>query len=97
MDEAVKEAIKRLEEVDSRQDDRIKHLENSFSTINQIAVSVKELAVNMTHMVEEQKKQGERLDKIENTPKENWSLVTKTIITGVVSALISAAMVMLLK
>ena len=47
----------------------------------------RKLAVNMEGMLKEQERQGERLDKLEKKPAENWNATTKAILTAVVSTL----------
>lgn len=76
------EFAKRMEEEHNRQNKRIKDVEDEIKQINSIAMSVKELAIGVKSMVEEQKKQGERLEKLENVPADNW----RTIKVGFMSA-----------
>ena len=71
---------------------RIEDLEQSQKQIYDLTISVKELAISVKSMVEEQKEQGERIKKLEEQPVERWNLLTKTILTGIVSAIIGAVM-----
>lgn len=71
---------------------RIKDLEDTQKRIHELTVSVKEIAVSVRSMVTEQKEQGERIKKLEEEPVEKWNILTKTIITGIVSALVGAVM-----
>lgn len=71
---------------------RIADLEESQKQIYNLTISVKELALSVKSMVEEQKEQGERIKKLEEKPGENWNTLTKTILTGVVGALVGAVM-----
>lgn len=66
---------------------RMEEQEEQGKTLNSLALSVQELALNMKSMIEEQKGQGERLAKLENQPAERWNTMTKTIFTSVVSAI----------
>lgn len=66
---------------------RMKDQEDQNKTIQDLVISVKELALNMRTMMEEQKEQGERLEKLESEPGEKWKLVVRTGITVIVSAL----------
>lgn len=38
-------------------------------------------------MLREQERQGERLDKLEKKPGENWNTVVKTVLTAIGSAI----------
>lgn len=50
---------------------RVKDVEDKQSEIGALTASVNELAINMRYMVEEQKKQGQRLNKLESEPIDN--------------------------
>ena len=50
-------------------------------------MSVRELALNMKNMMEEQKSQGARLEKLENEPAERWNSAKKTAFTAIISTL----------
>ena len=69
---------------------RIEDLEQSQKQIYDLTISVKELAMSVKSMVEEQKEQGERIKKLESQPSENWNTLKKTILTSVISTLIGA-------
>lgn len=81
------EFARRIDAENARQNRRIELLEENVDRFGRIATSVEKLAVNMEGMLKEQEKQGERLDKLEKRPGENWNAVTKTILTTVVSTL----------
>lgn len=69
---------------------RTTDLEEQQKSIQELAMSVKELALNMKTMMEEQKKQGERLQKLENEPAERWNNAKKTAFTTIVSVISGA-------
>ena len=69
---------------------RIEDLEESQKQMYDLTISVKELAMSVKSMVEEQKKQGDRISKLEEEPAENWNTLKKTIITGIVSTIVGA-------
>ena len=69
---------------------RLDDLEASQKQIYDLTISVKELAISVKSMVEEQKEQGERIKKLESQPSENWNTLKKTILTSVISTLIGA-------
>ncbi len=56
--------------------------------IQDLVISVKEMAINMTQMLEELKAQGVRLDKLEQGPVENWSTVKMAVLTSLVSGIV---------
>lgn len=66
---------------------RLDDLEIQSQAIQDLAMSVKEMSINMSGMLEEQKRQGERLNTLEKEPADNWKNMKRTIITSVVSAL----------
>lgn len=69
---------------------RARDLEEQTRVIQDLVLSVKELAINMSNMLEEQRKQGSRLDTLEEEPGENWFMMKKTIFTSVVSTISGA-------
>lgn len=66
---------------------RIKDMEEAQKQIYELTISVKELAISVKSMVQEQKEQGERIDRLERVPAKKWQLVSKTITTAVLSAI----------
>ncbi|MFD1406011.1 hypothetical protein [Robinsoniella peoriensis] len=69
---------------------RVADLEAQQKCIQELAMSVKELALNMKTMMEEQKKQGDRLQKLENEPAERWNSAKKTAFTTIISVVAGA-------
>lgn len=66
---------------------RTKDLEEQNKVIQELVLSVRELALNMKNMMEEQKSQGARLEKLENEPAEQWNSAKKTAFTAIISTL----------
>lgn len=81
------EFAKRIDAENTRQNRRIEALEQSVDRFGRIASSVERLATNMEGMLREQERQGERLDKLEKKPGENWNTVVKTVLTAIGSAI----------
>ena len=77
------EFAKRMETEHKQLNKRIKDLEEGFKQLIELAMSVKELTLSVKSMVEEQKKQGERLEKLEEVPADNW----RTLKIGFMSAM----------
>ena len=71
----------------TRQNRRIEALEQSVDRFGRIASSVERLATNMEGMLKEQERQGERLDKLEGKPGENWNGMVKSILAAIGSAI----------
>lgn len=69
---------------------RVADLEESQKQIYDLTISVKELAMSVKSMVEEQKEQSERIKKLEEQPAEKWNALQKTILTTIVSTLAGA-------
>ena len=66
---------------------RMKDQEEQTKTIQELALSVKELALNMKTMMEEQKDQGNRLEKLEQEPAKRWKDSTKAVFNAFLGAL----------
>lgn len=97
------EFVKRMEESDKRQNKRIDALEETVKDIGRLATSIEKIALNQEHMLKEQTRQGELLDKaqtkidvIEKSPLEQTQKqvddakkkVVDIVITVVVTALV---------
>ncbi|MCM1327269.1 MAG: hypothetical protein NC094_12095 [Bacteroidales bacterium] len=84
------EFAKRQDAENERQNRRIQLLEENVRRINDLTVSVREMAVNMGNMLEEQKKQGERLEKLEKEPSDSYKQIKTVIVTAVISTVVGA-------
>lgn len=88
MDGEVAAEFRRVNDENNRQNKRLEKLEEAIEKANEIAVSVKELAINMNSMVEELSKQGKRLEKLEQKPLDDAEATRRTITNTLVSALV---------
>lgn len=98
------EIIRELTETDARSRSntkRLDRLDRLLEEQQEMALAVKELATNMKHMLEEQKKQGERLENLEKVPVDEAVYYKRVavgcIITGAISAIISAVLAFIIK
>ena len=82
------EFARRIEEENDRQNHRLNDLEATVKEISRLTVSVEKLAVSMSTMADELKRQGERLTAIEEKPAKRWDTVISGIISGVIGILI---------
>lgn len=78
------EVIKRVEAEEKRQNKRLDNLEESIATLTELTISIEKIAVNIEQMQKELTKQGERLEKIEAEPGENWKKVIWLIVAALV-------------
>jgi allophanate hydrolase subunit 1 len=69
---------------------RVSDLEDQQKEIQELTISVKELAISMKNMMEEQREQGERLQKLEEEPGKNWNSVKQTALTTLTSTIAGA-------
>ena len=82
------EFVRRMEEEHKRQNKRLDLLEKQTEQIIDIAMSTKELAISVKQMAEEQREQGNRLEKLEGRDGEMWRKVVGYVITAVIGILI---------
>ena len=79
---------------------RMAKCEEEQSVLNKLASSVDVLAVNMKHMADEQKKQGEHIEKLEKEPVEEFKhykrLVIGCVITTVLGAILGVVLTKIL-
>ncbi len=86
-----KEFALRIDAENERQNRRIQLLEENVMQINDLTISVREMAVSMNNMMVEQKDQGERLKLLEKEPAETSRQIKIAIITSVVSTVVGVA------
>lgn len=82
------EFVRRMEGEHKRQNKRLDLLEKQTEQITDIAMSTKELAISVKQMAEEQREQGNRLEKLEGRDGEMWRKVVGYVITAVIGILI---------
>lgn len=82
------EYAKRVNEEQDRQNHRIAQLEKDVDENAKLALSVERLAISVQSMVEEQKKQGKRLETLENRDGEKWRKVVSYVLTTIIGILV---------
>ena len=82
------EFARRMDSENKQLTARVDALEANVKEIGRLTVSVEKMAVSMESMATEQKKQGERLDKIEEKPAKRWDAIVTALITGIIGILI---------
>ena len=95
------EIIRELTETDARSKSNTKRLDRLLEEQQEMALAVKELATNMKHMLEEQKKQGARLENLEKAPIDESiymrRVIKSCIVTGIIGAILSAVLAFIIK
>lgn len=71
-------------------EEHVQQLDTFSDSIQALTMSVNELAINMSHMVNEQREQGERVKALESIPTDNWKTAKKTVITSIISTISGA-------
>lgn len=90
------EFARRQDAENERQNRRISLLEDNIRQINELTVSVKEMAVNMNNMLKELEKQGDRLEALEKEPAETTKQIKQAIITAIVGTVVGAVVTALI-
>jgi len=70
---------------------RIDDLEKQQQQIQELTISVQELAMSVKNMVEVQKTHSDKLAELESRPSQNWNTVTRTVLTTIVGAIAGAS------
>lgn len=86
------EFANRMNEEDRRQNARLDALERGLQEIGKITTNVEVLAANIQAMTAEIKRQGERIESIEEKPVKRWDAVVTGIIGAIVGAIGAAIM-----
>lgn len=69
---------------------RIADLEEQQQRIQDLTLSVQELAISVKNMVEVQKEHSDKLAELEARPAQNWNTMTRTALTTIISAIAGA-------
>lgn len=80
------EFVKRMEDEHTRMNRRIANLEKSDEKMQEMNKNIGELALNMKHILEEQRKQGVRLDAFEKDKNSNWQSIKKGLFNAIGAA-----------
>lgn len=91
-----REFAEKTQAENTRQNERIELLEKNINRINDLTISVEKMAVNMSNMLEELKKQGKRLEELENEPIETYNQVKQAIITTIIGAVVGGVVTALI-
>lgn len=94
MDEPISRAeheefAKRIDAQEKRQDKRLEMLENTVREISALTLSVQRLAQSLESMVEEQERQGRRLQALEDRDGEKWRKLMGYIATALTSGAVT--------
>ena len=65
-------------------------MEEQQQRIQDLTLSVQELAISVRNMVEVQKEHSDKLAELEARPAQNWNTMTRTAFTTIVSAIAGA-------
>ena len=87
-DEEIAVELKGLQKDVRSLEKRMNEQEKQNDIIQNQVISVKELAINMRQMLDEQKEQGKRLDALEREPTETYNMIKKTVLTAIVSGVV---------
>lgn len=83
-DEDVAVKLTALEHETKSAKHRLDDLEVQHKVIQDLAIAVRELTINMGNMLEEQKRQGNDIEKLKSEPGESWGKIKLAIITAIV-------------
>lgn len=83
------EYARRMEDEHTRQNHRIKTLEDKVEDIGDLTASVSRLAQSIELMAKTQEKQGKRLEALEQKPAKRWDSLVDKIVWAIAAALIS--------
>ena len=77
------EYVKRMDDEHRRMNNRILILEKSNCQMQALVNNVGKMAVNMEHMVDEQRSQSERIQRLEKLPLNNWNILKNGVYNAI--------------
>lgn len=84
------EAMKRIEAEENRQNHRLEKLDEQMDTLTELVASVREIAISIKSMQADLTKQGERLEKIEQEPADNWKKAVWLVVAAAIGFAVRA-------
>lgn len=81
------EYVKRMADEHTRINRRLEGFEKQFLQMQEMSTNVGKLAVNMEHMLEEQREQGSRLTRLEEAPNQAWATIKHGLFNAVGAAI----------
>lgn len=71
-----------------RQNRRLDIIDSTLSQLNELTISVQNLATSMKHMLDIQTEQNKRLEELENRDGEKWRSISMYVLTALIGAVI---------
>lgn len=80
----MEEANQRIVDENKRQHERLTAIDNRLDRIQDLIMSIQQMALNVENLTKEMKRQGERIQTLEAKPGQRWdAVVEKLIMLGV--------------
>lgn len=92
MDELTRSEFDRVADENSRQNHRIDILEKKVEQVHEVALSIKELTINMKHMLEAQTAMQRDLEELKAAPGQNWNKAVWIVGTALLSGVVGYAL-----
>lgn len=91
-DEAIAVRLENHEQEIKSLKHRMDEREEKDKTLSELTTSVRTLAVNMEYMAKEQQKQGERLERLEHEPTDEYKHYKRLIIGCIITTVIGTVL-----
>lgn len=92
MDELTRSEFDRVADENRRQNHRIDILEKKVEQVHEVALSIKELTINMKHMLEAQTAMQRDLEELKTAPGQNWNKAVWIVVTALLSGVVGYAL-----
>ncbi len=86
------EFVKRMDDEHKRMNIRLCEIENATKDMRELIKNVSIMATNMEHMVDEQRNQSVRLERLEKLPLNSWNTI-KNAVYNAIGATIGGAII----
>ena len=90
------EFVKRMEDEHARTNKRFAVFEKTTEQMQELINNMGIMATNMKYMIEEQRTQGERLERLENVPLNSWNSIKTAMLASIGTAIGGAITAMVL-
>ena len=84
----LEEFARRVDQENKRQNRRLDIIDSTLSQLNELTISVQNLATSMKHMLDIQTEQNKRLEELENRDGEKWRSISMYVLTALIGAVI---------
>lgn len=84
----MEEANQRIVDENKRQNERLKTIDGRLDKIQELIISIQQIATNVKSLTEEMQRQGGRLEALEAKPGKRWEAIVDKVLMLIVGGVV---------